>query len=492
MIDPEKRNAIYCLHQQGMGLREIARRLSVSPNTVRTIIAQQGVIPKISRSDKIVIDQEILMQLYHQCQGRIQRIYEKLTEDEGLEIGYSTLSRKIRQLVMPPNQRCAKVPDEPGAEMQHDTTKYRLNIGGKQIYLVASVIYLRYCKLRYLKFYRFFNRFNMKCFFHEALIFWGHCARVCIIDNTNLARLRGTGKNAVICPEMAQFARQYGFEFICHEKGHANRKAGNERSFYTVETNFLPGRIFDSLEDLNRQAADWATVRMANRPVSKTHLIPSKAFEYEKVYSIRLPEFVPAPYLTYTRQTDQYGYIAVDGNFYWVPGTSRDPVRVLQYSGCIKIYHHRNLLICYDLPAYGIKNKAFSPDGKPQQQPKDRKKPATDEQKTLRAVSAEISAYLDFLKTTPGIQKNRFLRQLYQLYQSLPASLFIDTVNRAFKYRITDITAVERIAVLLTKDVHYQMPSVEIDENLKTRPSYLEGCFTDPADLSVYDEDHDE
>ena len=72
-------------------------------------------------------------------------------------------------------------------------------------------------------------------------MFWGHAAPVCIIDNTNLARLRGTGQDAVIVPEMEAFAKQYGFRFVCHEQGHPNRKAGEERSFWTVETNFLAG-----------------------------------------------------------------------------------------------------------------------------------------------------------------------------------------------------------------------------------------------------------
>ena len=150
--------------------------------------------------------------------------------------------------------------------MQHDTSPYPLTIGEKQVRVVGSLLYFRYSKVRFLKFYRAFNRFKMKCFLHEALTFWGYTAGICIIDNTNLARLRGSGKNAVITPEMEKFAEEYGFEFVCHEIGHANRKAGNERSFYTVETNFFPGRSFETLEDLNRQAFEWATVRMANMP----------------------------------------------------------------------------------------------------------------------------------------------------------------------------------------------------------------------------------
>ena len=184
--------------------------------------------------------------------------------------------------------------------------------------VIASLLYFRYSKMRYLKFYRSFNRFCMKCFFYEALTFFGYSGTTCIIDNTNLARLRGTGKNALIHPEMEQFARQFGFSFICHEKGHANRKAGNERSFFTLETNFFPGRSFESLEDLNKQALEWATVRMANRPVSKSCLIPAQAFEHEKAYLVKVLPYICPPYLDYIRDIDQYGYLLSDSNFYWV------------------------------------------------------------------------------------------------------------------------------------------------------------------------------
>ncbi len=151
------------------------------------------------------------------------------------------------------------------------------------------------------------------------------------------------------------------------------------------------------------------------------------------------------------------------------------------------------MLACYPLPPDGTKNKAFSPAGepKPKQQPKDRKKPATYEEENLRAMSPESGAYLDFLKNQKGIQKNRFIRALYGLCQKITPSLFNHTVSRALKYRITDMGTVERIAVLLMKDLDYDMPLVEIDESLSARASYLEGCFTDRADLSVYDQEKD-
>jgi hypothetical protein len=127
-------------------------------------------------------------------------------------------------LGQPAKARCDHVPDEPGAEMQHDTSVYKVKLAGHPTRVIASLLYLRYSKRRYLKFYRVFNRFAMKCFLHEALLFWGYAAKQCIIDNTNLARLRGSGKQAVIVPEMASFAERYGFTFLCHAIGHANRK----------------------------------------------------------------------------------------------------------------------------------------------------------------------------------------------------------------------------------------------------------------------------
>lgn len=499
MIDPDKRQAIFYLCNQGMGIREIARRFAMSTNTVSRIIAQKGILPQGGRKDKIQLDAELLAGLYQQCQGRIQRMHEKLIEEQNITIGYSTLTRMVRALDLgqPHKQRCGKVADQPGAEMQHDSSPYRLKIGNQHLKVIGSLLYFRYSKIRYLKFYRAFNRFQMKCFFHEALGFWGYAAPVCIIDNTSLARLRGSGQNAVMVPEMKQFAGQYGFKFVCHEKGHSNRKAGNERGFWTVETNFFPGRSFESLEDLNQQAFDWATQRMANRPVTKSRLIPAQVFEYEKPYLIELPSALPAPYLPHTRGIDQYGYVAFEANYYWVPGTGRHEVSVLQYVDQLKIYHGRQLLGEYDLPPHGTKNETFYPRGhhKPSRQPKWRKKPSAYEEKKLRATDNQVDAYLSFVKTQKGLQIHRLIRALYGLSQKLAPEPFIQTIQRAHKYRITDINTIERIAVLQLKDTHQVLPAVSVDENLARRDSYLQGCVTDDVDLSLYekmiDDDHD-
>lgn len=330
----------------------------------------------------------------------------------------------------------------------------------------------------------------MKCFFHEALSFFGYTANICIIDNTNLARLRGSGRNAIIVPEMESFSKKYGFKFICHEINHPNRKAGNERSFYTTETNFFPGRKFETLDDLNRQAFEWSTTRIANRPVGRTGLIPANAFEFEQPYLVKLSPYIEPPYYIHNRSIDKYGYVMFGANFYWVPETVNSNVFIFQYDKSIKIYQDRKLLQEYKLPQENVKNQNFSPAGlpEPKNKPNNRKKPTQQEEQKLRDVSLEVNTYLDFALKSKGIQKHRFIRELFALHQKIVLPLFIKTIKRALKYSITDLNTVERIVKLLMRQDNYQIVFIEINDEFKERQEYIEGRLSDDVDLSIYDE----
>ncbi len=162
---------------------------------------------------------------------------------------------------------------------------------------------------------------------------------------------------------------------------------------------------------------------------------------------------------------------------------------MLQYSHHIQIYHKRELLAQFELPPDGVKNKKFYPEGypPPPNQPKYRKKPTAQEEKKLRAVEEEVDAYLDFALKPMGREKHRFIRGLYGLYQKIALPLFIKTIKRALKYRITDMETIERIAILLMREGNYEMPFVQINQDFQQRESYLEGRFTDEVDLSIYD-----
>jgi len=493
MIHADKRQAAETLFAAGRSKKEISRLLHISPKSVRRLLKKGGAASP-PRRDKITVSEELLHRTYVACNGFRQRIYEVLTEEHGLTIGYSTLTRLLREsgIGRKHQHRHAHREDVPGAEMQHDTSPHRVKLGTETVLVQCSSLYLRYSKMRYIRFYRSFNRWQMKCFFYEALGHWGYAAGTCVIDNTNLAVLHGTGKNAVMHPEMLSFAKQYGFTWLAHEKGHANRKAGCERSFWTVETNFLPGRTFSSLEDMNRQALEWSE-RFAQRPQTKTRLIPRELFESEKPYLFKLPDSLQAPYQPHQRVLDAHGYLAFDGNYYWVPDKPDCEMRpgskvdLLQYPREIKIFPYGLSSLRgafpYPLPPAGTKNQRFAPEGivlNPYV-PRQFKQSSREEEKRLRALDPVCGEFLDFIQASDDVrQKPKFIRDLYDLSRKMSKALLISTLSRALRYHVSSLEALERISrQLLSASGADPADEAALTQDYEQRETFQTGQFSE-------------
>jgi transposase len=494
MIDQERRTAVQTLYNQGVNKKQIAAMLKMDIKTIRAILDSDCNRQHRERQDSIDINDAVLEKLYRECDGYIQRIHEILTEEHNIVIGYSTLTRLLRNKgigEVKPN-RSSQVPDLPGDEMQHDTTVYQLQLGSQKHKIVCSGLYLRYSKLRYIKFYRHFNRFTMKCFLDEALKFWVYCPKTCVIDNTNLAVLYRSGSQAVFNPEMVAFANNYGFSWKAHAINHPDRKAGTERNFWTVETNFLPGRKFESMQDLNSQALDWATDRYAKRPHSKTKLIPLELFEIEKTSLQKLPDFISPPYLQHTRLVDQYGYISFNANFYWIPETVRvRNVTVLQFANELRILDGTHEITRYKTAPEDVVNMTIAPEGcsrLPRFLPNNRKIGCEEEEKILRTLGDVVVQYIDMIHSPQsGIKQcHAFIRSLYRLYRRWGHDLFVKTIERAHSFNVNTLRQLETIAGLLIKEniVH---GGIDIDstDDYQNRKEFLEGRFSEeqPFDL---------
>jgi len=322
-------------------------------------------------------------------------------------------------------------------------------------------------------------------------MFWGHAAKQCIIDNTNLARLRGSGRQAVIVPEMAAFAEAYGFTFLCHELRHPNRKARRGAEFLERGDQLPAGPHLPEPGGLEPAGAPVATVRMEHRPASKTGLIPAVAFEHECSCLAPLPAELPAPYCSLERTTDVYGYVLVEGNYYWVPGTKREDVKVLRYAERLKIYQQRKCVAEYVLPADGVKKTPTSTRRGMLRRgtcPSTASTVPSTRKQRLRALGPEVAAYVDYALTTPGLQRHRFLRELWALSHKVTPSVFVQALQRALRYRVVQMETLERIAWLCMNQGQQLLPFADVDESFRERPAYQEGCLTDEPDLSLYDE----
>jgi hypothetical protein len=156
----------------------------------------------------------------------------------------------------------------------------------------------------------------------------------------------------------------------------------------------------------------------------------------------------------------------------------------------LKIYQHRVCVAEYPLPSQGVKNRRFSPEGQPlpRHMPKSCRHSSQLEEQRLRALGAEVVAYLNYALQTPGLQRHRFLRALWTLSRQVPLRVFVETLERAHRYRVVERETLERIAWFCLSQGEHPLPDVEVDESYRQRPAYEEGFLTDEPDLSCYDD----
>src|SRR5690606_2880534 len=153
----------------------------------------------------------------------------------------------------PPKLPAGRYEFGPGEEMQHDTSPHDVLVGGKKRRVQCASLVLCYSRRVYAQVYPRFRRFECRAFLTDALVYLGGAAGRCIVDNTSVVRHHGTGADMVPAAEMLALAQRFGFEFVAHAVGDANRSARVEGPFHYIERNFYPGRTFDSFPDLNRQ-----------------------------------------------------------------------------------------------------------------------------------------------------------------------------------------------------------------------------------------------
>src|SRR3990167_153255 len=258
MLDPNIRETIITLSSKGESLRKISRTLQISKTTVRKIIKEGTRTPLKNDIGKHADVVALIKALYIPCKGNVVRIQEKLAFDYQHTIAYSSLTRIVREYELRnPPKRAGHYVFSPGEEMQHDTSPHVVMVGDKPMRLQCASLVFAYSRRLFIQYYEHFTHFEAKIFSSHALQFFdGSCQR-CIVDNTSVILASGSGTNAVMAVEMESFARIFSFHFKAHEIGHADRKAHVERNFYYAEMNFLAGREFVDLADLNTKAKQW-------------------------------------------------------------------------------------------------------------------------------------------------------------------------------------------------------------------------------------------
>jgi len=293
--------------------------------------------------------------------------------------------------------------------------------------------------------YPAFQRFDCKVFLTEALrYFSGAPARV-MIDNTHVVVLRGTGREMVPVPEMAAFAERFGFRFVAHEVGDANRSARVERPFWFIERNFLAGRTFSDWEDLNRQARQWCD-RVNGTYKKHIRAVPRELFAVERLRLQPLPAWIPEVYRLHQRMVDMEGYVALHTNRYSVPiAWIGRRVEVRETRDKIEIQlDARNVVPHARIAEAENQRVLLAAHRPPRGQGLSRTQPHPEEKAILDAVP-ELAEYVAAVKQRGRKVPGLALRQLLLLVREYPRAPLLAAAREAARYGLYDLDRLERM-----------------------------------------------
>jgi hypothetical protein len=471
MLDQTIRASILTLRSAGHGTRAIARALHISRGAVKAVLADGSAVPPpIARDERAEPLRDEILALYASCKGNLVRVYEELIARHPSALSYSALTAFCRRhgIGHEPTKPVGHYHFEPGKEMQHDTSPHDAHIGGAVRRVQTASLVFAHSRMVFMQLYPRFTRFHCKVFLTDAVQYFDGACEDCMIDNTHVVVLRGTGKEMVPVPEMEAFARRLGFRFIAHEKGDANRSAHVERQFDHIERNFLAGRQFADFADANRQARAWCD--KVNATFKRhLHTRPRELFAAEQPRLRPLPAWIPEVYALHQRIVDLEGYVHIDGHMYSVPyqligkavevRETKDKIRV--FVGPREVAVH-----AYDHRTPSARHRTTLPEHRPPrgQVAAALRSPEEDELAAAGAPFAEFAA---------ALKKKAFrwpvaLRRLAQLRRDYPAAPLVTAIESAIHYGLYDLDRLERMILRNVASAYFIVP---VDRDEPTEPS---------------------
>jgi transposase len=326
MLDPALQAEILRLFfSEKLSLRKIAKQLNVDRKTVRKIIDRRyvatGPQERERRPSLLVPYHPRIKKLLEDAPGRsCVNILQRLREEEYLG-GITILRDYVRALrPPPPKEAFFKLDFAPGEAAQVDWGEFGdVFLDGTKVHVFVMV--LCFSRMLYVEFTLKETLPTLLRCYERALRFFGGRCREYWHDNMSTVVVERIGKLLRFTPKFSAYAGFHGFKAIACSVGEAHEKGRVENGVKLVRYQFWPGRHFQDIFDLNRQAVTWRDEFANRREHHATRKIPELLFEKEKVALLPLR---PEPYDTddvLSCKVSPFFRVLFETNTYSVPWT---------------------------------------------------------------------------------------------------------------------------------------------------------------------------
>jgi transposase len=345
------------LKREGLGVSAIARQMGLDRKTVRKYLKRGLEAPVYGPRDPgDRLPEEYRPYLLERLKAfpglSVRRLHREIRE-MGYMGAYSTLTEYLR-LSRPdvPRQFERRFETLPGQQAQADFAEFQVAFTSepgvvRKVWLFSMVLghsrwlWGRFCPNQNLE-------TVMRCHIAAFAAMGGACTEI-LYDRMKTAVIGEDAAGVVTYnASLVALLAHYGSAPRACQPYRAKTKGKVERPFRYVRQDFFLGRSFHDLDDLNAQFEEWRGTIANPRVHATTGRVVDDHFAEEKPKLLPLPQRPYDAVLTVERRITQEGMVAVGGNQYSVPDTTkRRVVEVQSHPNEVRIFEDGQLIAAH-------------------------------------------------------------------------------------------------------------------------------------------------
>lgn len=320
MLNMEEWMEVRDLHRQGHSIRQICRLTGYSRNTVRKVLRESILKPKLRKKRASMLDEykPYLRERFLETGLSAMRLAAELRQ-MGFSGSVDIVRRYLKEIEEPRRlltKATVRFETPPGEQAQVDWAEVGsfIDENGSRRKVYAFVMILSYSRMLYVEFVLSMKLETLIKCHQNAFAYFGGWTHSILYDNMAQVRLPSGGLN----PLMLDFLLHHGILLKTHRPYRPRTKGKVERSVGYLKDNFVKARVFADLADLQTQGFHWQEEVANQRIHATTKRQPIDLFDEEQL----VPLTSTGKYQLSRRRertVGAEGFVCIGGSRYSVP-----------------------------------------------------------------------------------------------------------------------------------------------------------------------------
>ena len=305
---------VVSMHKAGISIKEIARQLGISRNTVRATLRRDGP-PEYERKpgpSKLDPYKDYLLERLREFpELSAKRLFDEVRA-QGYDGQISILKDFTRPYRVPRKRTVVRFETPPGEQAQCDYAELGTHeVRGVPTKVYAFTMLLGYSRHLYVEFAESCASDAFLAAHARAFAYFGGMPRRVLYDNAKIVALEHSRTVVTFNAALLDFDGRFGFRPQLCRPYRPQTKGKVERTIGYVKDAFLVGRLFTDIDDMNAQVLAWLENEANVRDHATTGVRPIDRLALEGLTPIAealpwVPARRPAPPHALSRPTFRF------------------------------------------------------------------------------------------------------------------------------------------------------------------------------------------